>query len=123
MVTNKLCDTKSLMSLLNIFKTWKFWKEFLLMNVAMFVAATAINYFLLPSNLVVGSVTGLSIVLSGVFAKFGMVVKVSFLITLINAILLILAWLFIGKEFGAKTVYTAMILGPFIEIVEKVMPY
>ena len=54
MVTNKLCDTKSLMSLLNIFKTWKFWKEFLLMNVAMFVAATAIYYFLLPSNLVVG---------------------------------------------------------------------
>ena len=91
MVTNKLYDTKSLMSLLNIFKTWKFWKEFLLMNVAMFVAATAIYYFLLPSNLVVGSVTGLSIVLSGVFAKFGMVVKVSFLITIINAILLVLA--------------------------------
>ena len=123
MVTNKLCDTKSLMSLLNIFKTWKFWKEFLLMNVAMFVAATAIYYFLLPSNLVVGSVTGLSIVLSGVFAKFGMVVKVSFLITIINAILLVLAWFLIDHEFGAKTVYTAMVLGPFTEIVSRIMPY
>ena len=123
MVTNKLYDTKSLMSLLNIFKTWKFWKEFLLMNVAMFVAATAIYYFLLPSNLVVGSVTGLSIVLSGVFAKFGMVVKVSFLITIINAILLVLAWFLIDHEFGAKTVYTAMVLGPFTEIVSRIMPY
>jgi len=33
-----------------------------------------------------------------------------------------LAWLLIGAEFGAKTVYTALILGPFIEFWEKVMP-
>jgi uncharacterized membrane-anchored protein YitT (DUF2179 family) len=43
-------------------------------------------------------------------------------VTIINAILLVLAWLLIGAEFGAKTVYTAMILGPFIEFWEKVFP-
>jgi uncharacterized membrane-anchored protein YitT (DUF2179 family) len=53
----------------------------------------------------------------------GIPLKVSAVVTVINAILLILAWLLIGKEFGAKTVYTAMILGPLLEFWEKVCPY
>jgi uncharacterized membrane-anchored protein YitT (DUF2179 family) len=102
--------------------TWKFWKEFIIMTVAMLIAAAAVYYFLMPSNLVIGSITGLSMVISGIFGLFGMTVKVSLVVTIINAILLILAWLLIGAEFGAKTVYTALILGPFIEFWEKVMP-
>lgn len=44
------------------------------------------------------------------------------MIFLINAILLVLAWLLIGKEFGAKTVYTALLLGPLMEVWEAIMP-
>ena len=102
--------------------TWKFWKEFFIMTVAMLIAAAAVYYFLMPSNLVIGSITGLSMVISGIFGLFGMNVKVSLVVTLINAILLVMAWLLIGHEFGAKTVYTALILGPFIEFWEKVLP-
>ncbi len=102
--------------------TWKFWKEFIIMTVAMLIAAAAVYYFLMPSNLVIGSITGLSMVISGVFGLFGMNVKVSLVVTIINAILLVMAWLLIGHEFGAKTVYTALILGPFIEFWEKVLP-
>ena len=102
--------------------TWKFWKEFFIMTVAMLIAAAAVYYFLMPSNLVIGSITGLSMVISGVFGLFGMNVKVSLVVTIINAILLVMAWLLIGHEFGAKTVYTALILGPFIEFWEKVLP-
>ena len=51
-----------------------------------------------------------------------MQVKVSTVIIIINAILLILAYLLIDKEFGIKTVYTAMILGPLMELWEKVLP-
>lgn len=45
------------------------------------------------------------------------------MVTVINAILLVLAWFLIGKEFGAKTVYTALILGPLIDMWEKILPY
>lgn len=41
----------------------------------------------------------------------------------INAFLLILAFLLIGNEFGAKTVYTAMILGPLIQVWDRIYPY
>ena len=108
--------------LLQTLGTWKFWKELIIMTVAMLIAAAAVYYFLMPSNLVIGSITGLSMVISGLFGAVGLTVKVSLVVTIINAILLVMAWLMIGHEFGAKTVYTALILGPFIEFWEKVLP-
>ena len=104
-------------------ETVKFWKELAIMTVGMFIAASSVYYFLMPSNLVIGSITGLSMVISSIFTAAGIPVKVSLVVTLINALLLVLAWLVIGAEFGAKTVYTALILGPFIEVWEKILPY
>ena len=98
--------------------TWKFWKELLIMTIGMFVAAAAVNYFLVPSKLVVGSISGLSIVVSALTG-----VKVSVIVLLINAVLLVLAYFLIGSEFGVKTAYTALILGPMIEVWQKIYPY
>lgn len=97
--------------------TWKFWKELVVMTLAMFIGAAAVNYFLVPSHLVIGSISGLSIVLSQLLP-----IKVSVMIFIINAILLLMAWLLIGKEFGAKTVYTALILGPLMDVWEAIIP-
>ena len=110
---------KSLQEILHPVKTWKFWKELIIMTLGMTVGAAAVYYFLMPSNLIVGSISGLSIVLSELMGG----VKVSLIVTIINAVLLILAWILIGAEFGAKTVYTALILGPLLEFWEKVLPY
>ncbi len=92
------------------------------MTAGMAVAAAAVYYFLMPSKLVVGSITGLSIVISNLFMAAGINLKVSVVITVINAILLVMAWILIGHEFGAKTVYTALILGPLVEMWEKILP-
>ena len=100
--------------------TWKFWKELIIMTVGMAIAAAAVYYFMMPSKLVLGSISGLSIVITNVLNMMGIPVKMSWIVTSINAILLVLAWLLIGKEFGAKTVYTALILGPLLEFWEKV---
>ena len=109
-------------NILKVLGTWKFWKEFIIMTVAMFIAAAAVYYFLLPSNLVMGSITGLSMVIASLFGLVCITVKVSVVVTIINAILLVLAWLLIGQEFGAKTVYTALVLGPMIEIWDRILP-
>ena len=103
--------------------TWKFWKELFIMTLGMAIAAAAVYYFMMPSKLVLGSISGLSIVITNVFNMVGIPVKMSWIVTAINAILLVLAWLLIGREFGAKTVYTALILGPLLEFWEKVCPY
>lgn len=106
-----------------VLKTWKFWKELLAMTLGMLVAAAAVYYFLIPSKLIIGSISGLSIVLSAIFEGAGIHIKVSLMVFAINAILLILAYILIGPEFGLKTVYTALILGPLMEFWEKVLPY
>jgi uncharacterized membrane-anchored protein YitT (DUF2179 family) len=103
--------------------TLKFWKELIIMTLGMAIASAAVYYFMLPSKLVLGSITGLSIVISNVAIAMGANLKVSLVVTIINVILLLLAWLLIGKEFGAKTVYTALIIGPMLEMWEKILPY
>lgn len=107
----------SVFSSLAPLRTWKFWKEFLIMTLGMLIAAAGVNYFLVPSKLVVGSISGLSIVI-GTLTGF----KVSNVVLVINAVLLVLAFFLIGKEFGAKTVYTALILGPMMDFWELVYP-
>lgn len=109
--------------ILQYLTTWKFWKELLIMTLGMTIAAAAVYYFMMPGKLVLGSISGLSIVIANVLGLAGVTVKVSWVVTTINAILLLLAWLLVGSEFGAKTVYTAMILGPLLDFWAWVCPY
>ena len=104
--------------------TKKFWVELIIMTLGMIVTACAVYYFLVPSKLIIGTISGLSIVISGICEKFfGFPLNVSTVIFIINAILLVLAYILIDKEFGIKTVYTALILGPLIGVLEKYFPY
>lgn len=116
-----MSKTKQMLSYLG---TSKFWVEFLIMTLGMLVTACAVYYFLVPSKLIIGTISGLSIVLSGISESlFGVALPVSTMILIINAILLVLAYFLIGKEFGLKTVYTAMILGPLMRLLETYFPY
>ena len=114
-------DFKEIISYLG---TKKFWIELIIMTLGMIVTACAVYYFLVPSKLIIGTISGLSIVISGICEKFfGFPLNVSTVIFIINAILLVLAYILIDKEFGIKTVYTALILGPMIGVLEKWFPY
>lgn len=101
--------------------TLKFWRELLMMTVGMSFGAAAVYYFLIPSHLIVGSISGLSIVLNTLFG--GTADTFSYWVMGINAFLLLLAFILIGNEFGAKTVYTAMILGPLTQVWDRLYPY
>lgn len=108
-------------SLLHAMCTIKFWRELLMMTVGMMLGAAAVYFFLMPSHLVVGSISGLSIVINT--ALGGDADTLSYWVMGINAFLLVLAFILIGNEFGAKTVYTAMILGPLIQLWDRIYPY
>ena len=101
--------------------TKKFWKELVMMTLGMIMGAAAVYYFLIPSHLIVGTISGLSIVINTIIG--GNADTFSFLVMGINAFLLLLAFLLIGNEFGAKTVYTAMILGPLTQLWDRIYPY
>ena len=94
-----------------------FIKDLPILTFGMFIGAIAVHFFLIPSKLIIGSITGLSIVINLLTS-----ISLPVLIFIINAFLLVLAYFIIGKEFGVKTVYSALILSPKIAILEKIYP-
>lgn len=110
-----------LTSFVHAMGTLKFWRELLMMTIGMSLGAAAVYYFLLPSHLIVGSISGLAIVINTIIG--GTADTFSYLVMGINAFLLLLAFILIGNEFGAKTVYTAMILGPLTQVWDRIYPY
>lgn len=110
--------------ILQLIATKKFWVEWFIMTLGMLITAIAVYYFLVPSKLIIGTISGLSIVISGISEKFfGFGLPVPTVVFIINAILLVMAYFLIDKEFGIKTVYTALILGPLMGLLDKVLPY
>jgi len=101
--------------------TLKFWRELAMMTIGMLFGGAAVYYFLMPSHIIVGSISGLSLIFNTVLG--GNADTLSYWIMGINAFLLVLAFILIGNEFGAKTVYTAMILGPMVQLWDRIYPY
>lgn len=92
-------------------------KEYTTVTIGTFIISLAVFFFLIPSNVVVGSLSGLVIVLASFIP-----LKISVMTFILNAILLVVGFLFIGREFGAKTVYSSILLPGFLYIFELIFP-
>lgn len=92
-------------------------KEYVLITFATLIVAAAVFFFLIPSQVSVGSVSGLAMVLANVIP-----LNISVITFWLNALLLVVGFLLIGSEFGIKTVYTSLLLPLFLGIFEVVFP-
>ena len=92
-------------------------KDYFLITVATVIIGAAVYFFMLPSHVTVGSATALALVISNFIP-----VPVSAITLVINVILLIIGFLLIGPEFGAKTVYSSILLPLVIGIFEVIFP-
>ncbi len=97
--------------------TWRNAGEFLVITFGAFLASVAIYFFMLPSNLAAGSGSALAMVLSNYIPLPISVISLS-----INVVLLILGFILIGNEFGAKTVYAAVMVPVFMGVFEQIFP-
>ena len=92
-------------------------KEIIILTVAVAIIAAAVFFFLVPSHTSVSSISGLGIVLSNFIP-----LPLSAITMVLNVVLLIIGFLTCGKEFGAKTVYTSILLPLFIGLFELLFP-
>ena len=92
-------------------------KEIVILTVAVAIIAAAVFFFLVPSHTSVSSISGLGIVLSNFIP-----LPLSAITMVLNVVLLIIGFLTCGKEFGAKTVYTSILLPLFIGLFELLFP-
>ena len=91
--------------------------EFLFITVATAIVAAAVYFFMIPSQVPVGSVSSLAMVLGTVIP-----LPISAITMILNVTLLLLGFLFIGREFGAKTVYTSLLLPTLLGVLERLFP-
>ena len=92
-------------------------KETLILTAAMAIVAGAVYFFLLPSHASVSSISGLGIILSNFVP-----LPLSAITMILNVLLLIIGFFTCGKEFGAKTVYTSIVLPLFLALFERIFP-
>lgn len=91
--------------------------DFLVITIATALVSIAVFFFMIPSNVSVGSVAALAMVLANFIP-----LSVAKLTMIMNVALLALGFLLVGKEFGVKTVYTAMLMPTIMGVLEQLFP-
>jgi len=92
-------------------------REFVVITFGTIIVAAAVFFFMLPSHVSVGSGAALAMILSNFIP-----LSVSTITLLMNIILLIIGFLLVGPEFGAKTVYCSILMPLVMGIFEHVFP-
>lgn len=91
--------------------------DFLIITIGAAIAAAAIYFFMEPSGVIIGSGSALAMVLHEVLLEY-IELPISVINLAINVVLLILGFILVGPEFGAKTVYSAIMVPTFMFVYE-----
>lgn len=93
-------------------------KEYLWITVGVGILAFGLMGFLFPADLAVGGLTGFVMVINHYFPALPR----GILLFAFNAILYVLGFILIGKDFGGKTIYASFMLSGIITVVERFYP-
>jgi len=97
--------------------TKKIFKDYFLITISTLLIVVGVYFFKFPNNFTIGGVTGLSVVLGKVTP-----ISPSTVNLILNVLLLILGFLFLGKSFALKTVYSSMLLSVSLSALEYFYP-
>lgn len=98
-------------------KTRKMIKEILTISFGTLIVAAAVYFFMLPSHISIGSGAALAMIISNFVP-----LPVSAITLMLNIVLLIIGFLLVGSEFGAKTVYCAILMPAYMAVFERLFP-
>ena len=92
-------------------------KDVAVMVVGTLIVAAAVYFFMLPSHVSIGSAAALAMIIGNFIP-----LPVSAITLTLNIFLLIIGFLLVGPEFGAKTVFCAILMPLFIGVFEIFFP-
>lgn len=95
----------------------KILSEWFIITFGTVIAASAVFFFLIPSHLAVGSISGLAIILANFIP-----LKISAITMGLNVALLVVGLILIGRDFGIKTIYTSVLMPVVLAILEILFP-
>ena len=91
--------------------------NFLILNAGLLLTALGIHFFKGPNHFAIGGTSGLSILLSALFP-----VDIGGFMFIVNGALVIVGFIFLGKEFGVGTIYASFALSGFVWALERLYP-
>ena len=91
---------------------------FLLLTIGALGNAAGSYFFRFPNNFSIGGVSGLSVVITKFFPNIS---SGTFLLV-VNMLLIVVGFIFLGKSFGAKTIYASVMISVFTAIFESFFP-
>ena len=91
--------------------------EYSVITFATLLLVVGVYFFKFPNNFSFGGVTGIAVVLSAMSKA-----SASSYTFIINMALLVFGFLFLGKSFGAKTVYVSVLTSVRLSALEKLFP-
>ena len=92
-------------------KYFQILKEYSIVTLACIVMAFNINYFFLANKLAEGGIAGVSLIL-----HYLTNIDIGYLYFILNIPLIILAYIFIGKDFLIKTLFATLVLTIFLKL-------
>lgn len=92
-------------------------KEYGIITFGIILVAISVEYFFSPNNLAAGGVTGAAIVINALIPKL----SVGILTFILNAVLFVVAFMFIDGNFGVKTIFASLGLSVVLWIIEEFM--
>lgn len=98
-------------------KARNFVVEYATLTLASVIVVIGVYFFKFPNNFTFGGVAGISVVLSQFVS-----LSASSLNFILNMILLVVGFLFLGKGFATKTVYVTVFTSVAISVLDKVYP-
>ena len=98
-------------------KVFRDFKEFIIITLGALGVGAAVFFFMMPSKVAIGSISALAMVLENFIG-----IPVSVINLVINILLLIVGFILVGSEFGAKTVYSSIMVPTFVGMFELIFP-
>ena len=92
-------------------------KEYFLITISTLLIVVGVYFFRFPNNFTFGGITGLSVVLGKITP-----ISPSTVNFILNILLLVIGFVFLGKGFAVKTVYSSMLLSVSLSALEFFYP-
>lgn len=98
-------------------------RQYIEMTIGIIMMAVGVYFFKIPNGFSTGGVSGIATVLGKVFSdkQLGFLTPGTIIIIL-NVLLLLLGYIFLGRSFGVKTVYCSLVYSGIIWVLERVLP-
>ena len=90
-------------------------KDYLFIFVGVFLVALSLEYFFIPNNIAAGGLTGLAIVINHYIPA----ISTGPLVFIMDLFLFVIGFIFLGKNFGVKTIVSSFSLAGMMTFIES----